>query len=222
MTYSFGEEDPVIVQLQKWESSRFLANLAQFREAFLSPIRELILLLSYHHEGLLLPLVKGGAVSSIVSYPMLSDINSLAWGICEDSNSADNQEEIVVESIKHAKEAIALDVKDGNSWYNLGNACLTCFFVTGAWDHSKLHQSLKAYQNVEKDESMKSNPNLYFNSATVNTYLENYERALSGFEAAASKNPCLNATEEVQKMVNLFNKLDTLLKGQIKAKWLAS
>lgn len=28
----------------------------------------------------------------------------------------DNQEEIVAESIKHAKEAIALDVKDGNSW----------------------------------------------------------------------------------------------------------
>nr|KAJ0195154.1 hypothetical protein LSAT_V11C700366210 [Lactuca sativa] len=128
---------------------------------------------------------------------------------------ADNQEETVVESIKHAKEAIALDVKDGNSWYNLGNACLTCFFVTGAWDHSKLHQSLKAYQNVEKDESMKSNPNLYFNSATVNTYLENYERALRGFEAAASKNPCLNATEEVQKMVNLFNKLDTLLKASL-------
>ncbi|CAI9279796.1 unnamed protein product [Lactuca saligna] len=29
---------------------------------------------------------------------------------------ANNQEEIVVESIEHAKEAIALDVKDGNSW----------------------------------------------------------------------------------------------------------
>lgn len=138
------------------------------------------------------------------------------------AQGADNQEEIVAESIKHAKEAIALDVKDGNSWYNLGNACLTCFFVTGAWDHSKLHQSLKAYQNAEKDESMKSNPDLYFNCATVNSYLENYERALSGFEAAASKDPCLNATQEVQKMVNLFDKLDTLLKGQIKAKRLAS
>lgn len=29
---------------------------------------------------------------------------------------ANNQAEIVEESIKHAKEAIALDVKDGNSW----------------------------------------------------------------------------------------------------------
>ncbi|KAI3729375.1 hypothetical protein L6452_18031 [Arctium lappa] len=138
------------------------------------------------------------------------------------AQGVENQEEIVAESIKHAKEAIALDVKDGNSWYNLGNACLTCFFVTGAWDHSKLQQSLKAYQNAEKDESMKSNPDLYFNCATVNTYLENYERALSGFEAAGLKDPCLNATEEVEKMVNLFNKLDSLLKGQIKAKRLAS
>ncbi|KAK9064580.1 hypothetical protein SSX86_015962 [Deinandra increscens subsp. villosa] len=138
------------------------------------------------------------------------------------SLGADNQEEIVAESIKHAKEAIALDVKDGNSWYNLGNACLTCFFVTGAWDHSKLQQSLKAYQNAEKDESMKLNPDLYFNCATVNSYLENYERALSGFEAAASIDPCLNATEEVEKMINLFDKLDNLLKGQIKAKRLAS
>ena len=31
---------------------------------------------------------------------------------------------------------------------NLGNACLTSFFVTGAWDHNKLLQSLKAYQNA--------------------------------------------------------------------------
>ncbi|MFS8033215.1 putative tetratricopeptide-like helical domain superfamily [Helianthus anomalus] len=102
---------------------------------------------------------------------------------------ADNQEELVNDSTKHTKEAIALNVKDGNPWYNLGNACLTCFFVTGAWDHSKLQQSLKSYQNAEKDESMKLNPDLDFNCATVNTYLENYERALSGFEAAASIDP---------------------------------
>lgn len=36
---------------------------------------------------------------------------------------------------------------------NLGNACLTSFFVTGAWDHSKLLQSLKAYQNAVSVQS---------------------------------------------------------------------
>ncbi|KAK7269843.1 hypothetical protein RIF29_22605 [Crotalaria pallida] len=138
------------------------------------------------------------------------------------SQGAENQVELVEESIQHAKEAIALDVKDGNSWYNLGNACLTNFFVTGAWDHSKLLNSLKAYQNAEKDERMRSNPDLYFNSATVNKYLENYQRALSGFEAAALKDPGLNAAEEVQKIVNLLDKVDNLLKGHVRAKRMAS
>ncbi|XP_029125634.1 tetratricopeptide repeat protein 5 isoform X2 [Cajanus cajan] len=138
------------------------------------------------------------------------------------SQGAENQAELVDESIQHAKEAITLDVKDGNSWYNLGNACLTSFFVTGAWDHTKLLHSLKAYQNAEKDERMKSNPDLYFNSATVNKYLENYQRALSGFEAAALKDPGLNAAEEVQKIVNLLDKVDNLLKGHVRARRMAS
>ncbi|KAH9794874.1 hypothetical protein KPL71_005044 [Citrus sinensis] len=138
------------------------------------------------------------------------------------AQGSEDQAEIVEESIQHAKEAITLDVKDGNSWYNLGNACLTSFFVTGSWDHSKLLQSLKAYQNAEKDERMKSNPDLYFNCATVNKYLENYERALSGFEAAALKDPSLNPTEEVQMMVNLLDKIENLLKGHAKTKRVAS
>ncbi|XP_061365039.1 uncharacterized protein LOC133308433 isoform X2 [Gastrolobium bilobum] len=138
------------------------------------------------------------------------------------SQGAENQAELVEESIQHAKEAITLDVKDGNSWYNLGNACLTSFFVTGAWDHTKLLHSLKAYQNAEKDERMKSSPDLYFNCATVNKYLENYQRALSGFEAAALKDPGLNAAEEVQKIVNLLDKVDNLLRGHVKAKRMSS
>ncbi|KAG7032049.1 Tetratricopeptide repeat protein 5, partial [Cucurbita argyrosperma subsp. argyrosperma] len=134
----------------------------------------------------------------------------------------ENEAKLVEESIQHAKEAVTLDVKDGNSWYNLGNACLTSFFVTGAWDHNKLLQSLKAYQNAEKDEKMMSNPDLYFNCATVNKYLENYERALSGFEAAALKDPSLSATREVHKMVNLLDKLDNMLKAHAKTRRVTS
>lgn len=50
------------------------------------------------------------------------------------------------------------------------------------------------------------------NLLQVNKYLENYQRALSGFEAAALKDPGLNAVEEVQKIVNLLDKVDNLLK----------
>lgn len=50
------------------------------------------------------------------------------------------------------------------------------------------------------------------NLLQVNKYLENYERALSGFEAAALKDPGLNAAEEVQKIVNLLDKVDNMLR----------
>ncbi|KAF5940346.1 hypothetical protein HYC85_021513 [Camellia sinensis] len=42
------------------------------------------------------------------------------------SESADNQAEIVEESIKHAKEAIMLDVKDGNSWCKAFHGKMHC------------------------------------------------------------------------------------------------
>jgi len=106
-----------------------------------------------------------------------------------DTGSAD-EAVIVEESILHAKQAVSLDIKDGQSWctipFNhselhlllvywklqinrheflphssnlwtdtlytyadtLGNAYLTSFFVSGAWDRNKLHQSLKSYQNA--------------------------------------------------------------------------
>ena len=48
--------------------------------------------------------------------------------------------------------------------------------------------------------------------AQVNKYLENYERALSGFEAAASRDPGLGANEEVGKIINVLDKLESLLK----------
>lgn len=52
------------------------------------------------------------------------------------------------DSLQHAREAVALDIRDGQSWYTLGNAYLTHYFSTGAWDFGKLRQALKAYQNA--------------------------------------------------------------------------
>uniref|UniRef100_J3L8M5 Tetratricopeptide repeat protein 5 OB fold domain-containing protein n=2 Tax=Oryza brachyantha TaxID=4533 RepID=J3L8M5_ORYBR len=138
------------------------------------------------------------------------------------AQGSEDQAQLVEESIKHAKEAVMLDIKDGNSWYNLGNAYLTSFFVGGSWDHMKLHHSVKAYQNAEKDEATKTNPDLYYNCATADKYLENYERALRGFEAAALKDPGLGADTELQKITSLLDKLDSAMKGQLRSKRLAS
>uniref|UniRef100_A0A7I4FF64 Tetratricopeptide repeat protein 5 OB fold domain-containing protein n=1 Tax=Physcomitrium patens TaxID=3218 RepID=A0A7I4FF64_PHYPA len=99
--------------------------------------------------------------------------------------SAD-EAETVEESILHAKQAVSLDIKDGQSWYTLGNAYLTSFFVSGAWDRNKLHQSLKAYQNAEKDEMASANPDLHFNSATGRLKAKRLSIILSSLSANAS------------------------------------
>ncbi|EPS67032.1 hypothetical protein M569_07743, partial [Genlisea aurea] len=129
---------------------------------------------------------------------------------------------LVDDSIKHAKEAIALDVMDGRSWYSLAISLVTSFFASGAWNRKKLVESLKAYQQAEKDVRMTSNPDLYYNSAIVNRYMENYDRALSGFEAAALKDPSLNASREIDRIVQLLDKIQTLnlyvIASQIKVK----
>lgn len=135
MDFSSGGEGSAVLQLQKLRPSDVQLNLSQFREAFISPTRELLLLLSYQCEAMLLPLVKGEAIDNMdsessflniqnpssvapslsdpkekisstyesikmvsdddlspaISYsrsdnnPFVCDVNSLAWGICEDT-----------------------------------------------------------------------------------------------------------------------------------------
>ncbi|KAL1190297.1 hypothetical protein V5N11_016682 [Cardamine amara subsp. amara] len=60
-------EGPTLLQLHKWEPSQLQLKLSEFREAFISPSRQLLLLLSYHSEALLLPLVAGNSIGSEVS-----------------------------------------------------------------------------------------------------------------------------------------------------------
>lgn len=143
MDNSFSGESPAILELHKWAPSQVQPNLSEFREAFISPTRKLLLLLSYQCEALLLPLITGDSVDSNDSessyreniqnpsllafspaltpsnrlesrddipctsasvtmvcdddcshkssmsrsnvWPYISDVNSLAWGVCEDT-----------------------------------------------------------------------------------------------------------------------------------------
>ncbi|XP_023634817.1 uncharacterized protein LOC17879534 [Capsella rubella] len=60
-------EGPTLLQLHKWEPSQLQLKLSEFREAFISPSRQLLVLHSYHSEALLLPLVAGSSIGSEVS-----------------------------------------------------------------------------------------------------------------------------------------------------------
>jgi hypothetical protein len=76
MDYCLGGESPAVLQLHKWGPSQFNIDLSEFREGFISPTRELLLLLSYQCEALLLPLVAGKYTSknpyvSVFCYGML-------------------------------------------------------------------------------------------------------------------------------------------------------
>lgn len=59
MELSSGGEGPALLQLHNWTPSQLQLKLSDFREAFISPTRELLLLLSYHCEASLLPLFSG-------------------------------------------------------------------------------------------------------------------------------------------------------------------
>ncbi|XP_039031042.1 uncharacterized protein LOC120165634 [Hibiscus syriacus] len=67
MDHSSSGEGPAILQLHKWDPSELPLNLSEYREAFISPTRELLLLLSYKCQALLLPLTTGGSVDTDIS-----------------------------------------------------------------------------------------------------------------------------------------------------------
>lgn len=73
----------------------------------------------------------------------------------------------IEQSVELAKKAVALDVKDGHSWYILGNAYMALFFAKmGVVAH--LLSALKAYSRAEADaKEAKNNPDLYFNRSMV-------------------------------------------------------
>ncbi|KAJ0252438.1 Spatacsin carboxy-terminus protein [Hirschfeldia incana] len=109
------KEGPTLLQLHKWAApSQLQLNLSEFREAFISPSRQSLLLLSHHSEALLLPLTSWssigssevpvnfhndessgpntasagsdpGVVDSCSSFPFIFDAKSVAWGSFGDS-----------------------------------------------------------------------------------------------------------------------------------------
>lgn len=52
----------------------------------------------------------------------------------------------------------------------------------------------------------------------MNRYLEDYERALKGFQAASLRDPGLHADEEVDKLVKLLTKLEDSVVNKVKIK----
>ncbi|XP_008558120.1 tetratricopeptide repeat protein 5 isoform X1 [Microplitis demolitor] len=124
------------------------------------------------------------------------------------------------QGVEYAKEAVALDTMDGQSWTILGNAYLASFF-TISQNPATLRLCMSAYLQAEKDVVAKSKPYLFFNKATALKYQEEYKLALEAFERAISLDPIWdvprNKWDELLKYLKDVQNLITS-KGRLKTK----
>ncbi|XP_064641603.1 tetratricopeptide repeat protein 5-like isoform X2 [Lineus longissimus] len=126
----------------------------------------------------------------------------------------------VEESVEKAKEAVGFDVKDGTSWFILGNAYLSLFFNMNQ-SPKVLKQCLSAYTQAERDAVAACNPDLHFNRSIAYKYQEDYELALIGFSRASVLDPTWSDPKDKEK--NLTDYLEKLCefidtKGKLKGK----
>ncbi|OQR84798.1 hypothetical protein ACHHYP_12806 [Achlya hypogyna] len=121
-------------------------------------------------------------------------------------------------SLQHAKQAVSLDLADGESWYVLGNAYLALFFGD---THSTidLDRSLAAYTRAEKAGAGR-NPDLHFNRANVFRYKEDYAEAVTSYLTAHELDPSLRAIEIVDSIAQFTKHVAALIqrKGRLSVK----
>ena len=111
-----------------------------------------------------------------------------------------------MKSIELAKEAIKQDMKDSQSWYVLGNAHMTNFFIHQEQATQELELALKAYMMAEKFLK-EPNPDLYFNRATVLEYLERYGEAINDFGKVHTIDTSLGAEGRAEAAIGYVSRV---------------
>jgi len=127
-------------------------------------------------------------------------------------------------SVDKAKEAVSLDTNDGMSWYVLGTAYLSLFFISNQ-NPKVLRQCLSAYSQAEKDPSVKNLPDLYYNRAMAYKHMEEYKFAIAGFHTALCLEPDWIEAKTVRDDILLFLRTiqdHVTTRGKIKGKKLTS
>lgn len=121
-------------------------------------------------------------------------------------------------SVEKAKEAVQCDVKDGTSWYILGNAYLS-FFFCGSQSPQFIKQCMTAYSQAYKDPVARNNPDLHFNRAMAYKFQEEYQLAIADFKQAQTLDPGWSEpNDEKNKLLCLLTKTLELIDGKGKLK----
>jgi len=131
------------------------------------------------------------------------------------ANAMDSDElnAMISQSLEIAKSALKGPdaLKDGELWFNLGNAFLRMFLSSSGCptrDRSTyLNRCLKAYNQAKqcKVHSYAQHPDLYINLGTTYKYLEEYQKALDNYEMAAKLDNSQGLTE-TWKLVESIDK----------------
>jgi len=128
------------------------------------------------------------------------------------------------ESVEKAKEAIQLDVKDGISWFILGNAYLSLFFSTTQSDRI-MKQCVSAYQQAERDLIANSSADMHHNRAIAYKFQEEYGLALKGFAHAVALDPLSEEFANMEKkLIGYLEHVQSMImaKGKVRPKKLTS
>ncbi len=126
------------------------------------------------------------------------------------------------ESVARAKEAIQLDMSDGESWYVLGNAYLS-HYIAYSLNISDLDRALAAFRRAESSPSaIAHDPDLHYNRSMILKLLERYEEAYQGFVRAMELDPSLHeqCTVHMRDIEQLVNRSVELIdsRGQLSPK----
>ncbi|XP_044738738.1 tetratricopeptide repeat protein 5-like isoform X2 [Chrysoperla carnea] len=106
----------------------------------------------------------------------------------ECATTKEQQIENIQKGVSYAKEALDLDLNDGNSWAVLGNAHLSNYFLISQ-NPRTLKMCMSAYNQAKRDIIARNNPDLHYNVGIALKYEEEYLAALNSFSRAQALDP---------------------------------
>lgn len=124
----------------------------------------------------------------------------------------EHMDKVIEESVKIAKEALLLDMKDAESWYVVGNAMLSSYFASQK-SVDELRYALKCYNNAETYYGTVKNPDLFFNRGNILKYLQDYSGAVVAYQQADRLDSSLNASALISDISKRFADISALVKN---------
>lgn len=134
---------------------------------------------------------------------------SMISRLIEDSTE---KAQAVKDSVELARKALALDMRDGYSWYVLANAHLTNYFVNNL-PSLEIQKALKAYRQAEKLLPVPE-VDLHCNRGVAFKYMELYQEACEDFSKAHELDKDMGADQE---LAGIVERVGTIV-GHIRSK----